>query len=59
MRTTYTWDPGPPKIAQATGCGYPVNMIYDDGTVRVLPMEQNADEPTCISPIKHSDSSDE
>jgi hypothetical protein len=50
QRTTYTYDDSGkrPKIAQATGCGYPVNMIYDDGTARVLPMEPKADEPTVI-----------
>jgi hypothetical protein len=50
QRTTYTYDDSGnrPKIAQAIGCGYPVNMIYDDGTARVLPKEQNADEPTVV-----------
>ena len=55
MRTTHTYDDSGnrPKIAQANGCGYPVNMIYD-GTARVAPLklqaaEPKADEPTIIA----------
>jgi hypothetical protein len=49
MRTAFTFDPGPRKLATADGPGYPVNMIYD-GNSRVLPMEPNADDPTVIRP---------
>ena len=52
MRTTFTWDPGPQpsRIVQPTGCGYPVNMIYDPGpnAPKVLPQEPPSDEPTVI-----------
>lgn len=50
--TTYTYDDSDNrlKIAQAVGCGYPVNMIYDSGAARVVPMEPNADELTVIVP---------
>ncbi len=48
LRTTYTWDPGPSRVVQPIGCGYPVNIIYDDGTARVLPMEPMADQPAVV-----------
>jgi hypothetical protein len=44
MRTTFTWDSGPSRAAQPTGCGYTVNLIYDG-----IP-EQKAYEPIVIEP---------